>query len=171
MTVESTQLTSPDVKELEKDGHLRMIKYKVLALKEFAKCHVLAGWIRELFLGLLDRQSDDTLATSETQNSVIGSPGIFLTSGPVSETAGSQLPSETVLDQATMQRSTAEDTPSLPNLDLSWGLCQELGYLTSDRFLDSDTKNMDKLPAGWPEFSNFADGSGIDELYRHYCNQ
>lgn len=195
MTAEFSQLHSLDLAELERNAHLRMVKYKVLALKEFAKCHVLAGWIRELFLGLLDRQSDETaadeksqqvrtqqppdlqrvLASSETQNLVANRPGLSITSGSatvsLSKTSENQLPSEISFSQ---QGSAVEVTPSLPNIDLSgdykWGLGQELGYLTSERSLDSDI-SMDKLPVGWPEFSNFGDGSGIDELYRHYCNQ
>lgn len=193
MTAEFSQLHSPDLPELEKNVHLRMLKYKALALKEFSKCHVLAGWIRELFLGLLDRQFDDTaapqtvttqtqqlpdmqriFASPETQNSIASKPGMFVApeaaQASISDTRENNPPS----DNVTMQGSTAEST-SLPHIDLSsncnWGLGQELEYLTADRIFDSEMNNMDRSLVGWPEFSNFGDGSGIDELYKHYCNQ
>jgi hypothetical protein len=199
MTAEFAQLPSSDLTEVEKNAHLRMVKYKVLALKEFAKCHVLAGWIRELFLGLLDRQSDDTaadeksqptrtqqlpdlqriLASSEKKGLVASKSDVFLPPRSVptaiSETPENQVPSEIVFDQATAQGSTAEGTLSLASIDLSCeynlGLSQQLGYLTSDGCLGSDMDNMDRMSVGWPGFTNFGDGSGIDELYRHYCNQ
>ena len=56
MTAQFTQANAPNQTALKKNSLWDSIKYKLLALKEFEDCHILAGWIRQLFLDMFNQQ-------------------------------------------------------------------------------------------------------------------
>ncbi len=55
MTSQFTQANRSDQSPVERTSAMNSIRYKLLALKEFEECHVLAGWIRQLFIDMFNQ--------------------------------------------------------------------------------------------------------------------
>lgn len=84
MTAQFTHANATNHSNSNRNTLLSSIKYKLLALKDFEECHVLAGWIRQLFFDMFDQQrrqdkaghspeaqgEDLTISNSETLDTV-----------------------------------------------------------------------------------------------------
>lgn len=56
MTAQFTHANTMNQTTTCRNALLSSIKYKLLALKDFEECHVLASWIRQLFFDMFDQQ-------------------------------------------------------------------------------------------------------------------
>lgn len=56
MTAQFTHANATNQSTTKRNALLGSIKYKMLALKDFEECHVLAGWIRQLFFDMFEQQ-------------------------------------------------------------------------------------------------------------------
>lgn len=145
MTAQYTQARSANLSEVQRTALMQSVKYKMLALKEFEDCHVLAKWIRHLFTNAMCKHKYClTLNSKGTQ-----------APAPSADEPGNSL------DDAAHRALSALEAQD-HNLYYSqpwdeWLLTHDLGHPDTALVASADLTNVGLLPFPWSDCYNAFD--------------
>ncbi|KAH8879527.1 hypothetical protein GQ53DRAFT_854621, partial [Thozetella sp. PMI_491] len=157
MTAQYTQSRSSNLSAEQRNTLLQSVKYKLLALKDFESCHVLANWIRQLFMSALHDQrryqsQAGTVASQTRRSMAVNSASSINSVDPVAR----QSPTMPAPIARTLPDSVSGSQASNIHWD-AWPLTEELGYPDMDLVNIANFDTYRQLPFPWSgSFSSFA---------------
>lgn len=154
---------------MQRQSLLQSVKYKLLALKEFEECYIMAKWIRQLFLDVFDQQKcnsglapapdDGTNESNRMTNSSLRSITEFEKGTPSfwpPETGRELLP-EGLEGRTFSYGSTPNALVNSHTNQSPWGgwpLTVDLGHPDIALIGNADFSAVGQLPFPWSDYSN-----------------